>query len=75
MPSTGSDKAAGGGLSRDPIALKVKVIEALGQSLRNIENEAWDSDLFTPYSSRKKRTLQARSSDVPAPLRLRSPRP
>ena len=49
MPSTGSDKAAGGGLWRDPIALKVKVIEALGQSLRNIENEAWDSDLFTPY--------------------------
>ena len=28
MPRSGSDKAAGGGLWRDPIALKVKVIEA-----------------------------------------------
>ena len=32
MPRSGSGKAAGGGLTRDPIALKVKVIEALGKS-------------------------------------------
>ena len=49
MPRSGSAQVAGGGLSRDPIALKVKVIEALGYLMRNTENEAWDSDLFTPY--------------------------
>ena len=41
MPRSGSAKAAGGGLSRDPIALKVKVIEALGNSLRNNEIDAF----------------------------------
>ena len=48
MPRSGSAQVAGGGLWRDPIALKVKVIEALGNSLRNNEIDAFSYEFGEP---------------------------